>query len=83
MVGCRDKLERMARAMGVATCMQLPETFEALSAAIAIPSRLRDLNMTVGDLEGMAELALQDHCSLTIRARLPWRLARQLYQDAF
>ena len=27
MEGCRDKLERMARAMGVATCMQLPETF--------------------------------------------------------
>lgn len=75
MEACRDKLDRMARALHVGTAEQLPEAFEAVNAAIVIPSRLRDINLTRDDLEGMAELALEDHCSSTNPRKITWRIA--------
>jgi alcohol dehydrogenase class IV len=83
MEACRDKLVEMARAMGVATCTQLPETFEKLNVTLGIPSRLRDLNVTMEELEPMAELALQDHCSLTNPRKITLEDCREYYRLAF
>jgi alcohol dehydrogenase class IV len=83
MQACRGKLEAMARVMGVASYTQLPEIFEKLNAALAIPSRLRDLNVTREELEPMVELALQDHCSLTNPRKITLEDCRELYRVAW
>jgi alcohol dehydrogenase class IV len=82
MEACGDRLDTMARALGVGTGRRLPEAFEALSASLAVPTRLRDLNLTMNDLEGMAELAVQDHCSLTNPRKITVEDCRQMLQAA-
>ncbi len=83
MEACPEKLGKIACALGIATRMQLPDTFDTLNAEIGIPSRLRDLDLTMDELEGMAELALQDHCSLTNPCKITLNDCQRLYRDAF
>jgi len=83
MDACREQLDAIARSLGVDSRTQLPEVFESLNTSLAIPTRLRDLNLAMRELDGMAELAIQDHCSITNPRKMTLGDCQRLYEAAF
>lgn len=83
MSACRDKMDRMAAAVGVSSGDQLPQAFEELMTKIGLPSMLQELGLTREDLEPMAERAYADHCTATNPAPATIEDCRALYDEVF
>src|SRR6185503_4564530 len=62
---CPAKLEILAQIAGVASARNLPPFFESLTAAIGLPTRLRDMSITQADLEACLPGASKDHSNQT------------------
>lgn len=83
MTVCHDKMGRMATAAGLDSGDQLPEMFENLTDEIGLPRQLRELGLTVEDLEPMSERAHADHCTATNPAPATVEDCRVLYEEAY
>jgi len=60
-----DKLETMAHLVGCGSGRNLPYYFENLSKAMALPTRLRDLSVTLEECLSVIDGVLRDHCGAT------------------
>ena len=76
-------MDHLARVVGASRRQDVPEIFEGLNRELGIPSRLRDMNLTMEELQPMIELALQDHCSLTNPRQITLEDCEKLYREAF
>ncbi|MBI4604309.1 MAG: iron-containing alcohol dehydrogenase [Planctomycetes bacterium] len=79
----RPKLEAVARAAGAAGPGDLPGFFERLSAELGLPPRLRDLGVTLEELEPLAPLAKEDHTAATNPLPLSVDACRELFRAAW
>jgi alcohol dehydrogenase class IV len=77
------KIHTLAQIAGVSSARNLPYFFESLTAAIGLPTRLRDMGVTQQDLEACVPGAVKDHCNQT-NPRTPTESdLRNLYQAAW
>jgi 4-hydroxybutyrate dehydrogenase len=65
MAACPRKMDRMAELLGVAGGGALPGAFAKLTADLGLPTRLRDMGVSLDQVLGYAEAAKRDHCCLT------------------
>jgi 4-hydroxybutyrate dehydrogenase len=80
---CRDKMNGLAQAMGLASGVEVPPAFERLVDELGLPRRLRDLDVTEEALAPLAARAAEDHCSATNPRPLDEQAARRLYAEAW
>ena len=80
---CPDKMDRMAKAIGVAAGQELPRAFEHLIASLALPLKLRELAVSLDDLTPLATAAARDHTAATNPKPLSADDCRRLIQSAY
>jgi alcohol dehydrogenase class IV len=62
---CTDKMQTIAKRLGITDASLLPDRFAQLNNELGLPAGLRDLGLTKEDLEPLAEKAKEDHCTAT------------------
>lgn len=80
---CPEKLDRLSDAVGLDSGAELADWCESLVTELGLPSRLRDLGLTLDDLEPMAERAHADHCTAANPAPVTVEDCRALYDEVF
>jgi alcohol dehydrogenase class IV len=79
---CKDKMQSIARRLGITDASALPERFEKLNAELGLPSRLGDLGVKQEDLAHLAGQAKEDHCTTTNPRTIEVEDFRTLYAKA-
>ncbi len=59
------RLDRMARAMGLATDSDIPEAIQAMNARLGLPSGLAAVGVTQSQFKAVIDGAMADHCHMT------------------
>jgi len=59
------RLDRMARAMGLATGSDIPEAIQAMNARLGLPSGLAAVGVTESQFKAVIDGAMVDHCHMT------------------
>jgi alcohol dehydrogenase class IV len=80
---CPDKMDRMAKVIGVGAGQELPRAFEQLIADLGLPLKLRELGVSIDDLTPLAPAAVRDHSSATNPKPLTPEDCRRLIQAAY
>lgn len=80
---CPDKMDRMAKAIGVGAGQELPRAFEHLIADLSLPLKLRELGVLIDDLTPLAPAAARDHTAATNPKPLTPDDCRRLIQAAY
>lgn len=80
---CKEKMDGLARAMGLASGHEVPPAFERLLEELGLPRRLRELGVAKEALEPLAAQAAEDHCTATNPRRFDAAAARSLYEEAW
>jgi 4-hydroxybutyrate dehydrogenase len=80
---CREKMQTIAKRLGISDASKLPDKFAQLNKELGLPARLRDLGLTQEDLEPLAEKAKEDHCTSTNPLVLEVEDFRQLYSQGW
>ena len=80
---CPEKMDGLARAMGLRAGASVPEACERLVCDLGLPRRLRELGVTQDDLSPLAPQAVEDHCTATNPRLLDEDAARRLYAEAW
>lgn len=62
---CPDQMARMAAAIGASAGDALPDAFSALLRDVGLPTRLRDMGVTPGDMAAVLPGVLRDHSNAT------------------
>jgi alcohol dehydrogenase class IV len=62
---CFDKFKLIAERLNIENASSLPGVFDQLNNDLGLATRLRDLGVTKSDLEPLAEIAFNDHCTPT------------------
>jgi 4-hydroxybutyrate dehydrogenase len=62
---CKEKMQAIASRLKIIDASTLPGRFAQLNKELGLPGRLRDLGLTIEDLEPFAEKAKEDHCTAT------------------
>ena len=79
---CKDKMQSIARRLGITDASALPERFEKLNGELGLPSRLGDLGVKREDLAHLAGQAKEDHCTTTNPRTIEVEDFRILYAKA-
>ena len=79
---CRDRMDRMARCLGLGEGEALPGYFEDLQATLGLPVSLGEMGVSWKDLEPLVEKAVSDHCSTTNPRPLSSQSISELYHEA-
>lgn len=80
---CPQKLDGLARALGLAAGPEAPQAFDQLVGRLGLPRRLRDLGVERETLPALARHAAEDHCSATNPRPLDAAAALRLYEEAW
>jgi len=80
---CPERMQGLARALGLVAAEDVPEACAQLVAALALPRRLRDLGVPAAALAPLAPQAAEDHCSATNPRRFDAAAARLLYEESW
>jgi 4-hydroxybutyrate dehydrogenase len=80
---CKEKMQTMAKRLGMTDASALPDRFAQLNQELGLPARLRDLGLTKQDLEPLAEKAKEDHCTSTNPRTLEVEDLRRLYIEGW
>ncbi|MBG6073189.1 MULTISPECIES: iron-containing alcohol dehydrogenase [unclassified Polaromonas] len=59
------RLDRMARAMGLATGSDIPDAIRAMNARLGLPSGLAAVGVTESQFKAVIDGAMVDHCHMT------------------
>jgi 4-hydroxybutyrate dehydrogenase len=62
---CPEKMETIAHMIGCGSGRNLPFYFERLTLAIGLPTRLRDMGVTLEECLSVMDGILRDHCGAT------------------
>lgn len=62
---CENKMQAIAGRLKIKDAATLPAKFDELNQELGLPGRLRELGITKEDLEHLAQLAQEDHCTPT------------------
>jgi 4-hydroxybutyrate dehydrogenase len=65
MDSCKDKMDRIAHAVGLKKRAELPDVFSRRIAEIGLPLKLSELGVTEADCEALVPIAFGDHCTAT------------------
>ncbi len=73
----------MAERLKIKEAYKLPDQFTLLNQQLGLPQKLRELEITKGELEPLAERAKADHCTPTNPRPLAIEDCLQLYLEAW
>lgn len=79
---CAEKMDRMARTIGLGRGIELPEAIQRLNQRLGLPANLSAVGLTRSDIEPLAEKAVKDHCTPTNPRPLDRNTCLQLYLEA-
>ena len=79
---CKEKMQIIAKRLGIMDAFTLPDRFAQLNRELSLPARLRELGLTKEDLEPLAKKAKEDHCTPTNPRPLQVEDCHQLYSEA-
>ncbi len=80
---CKEKMQVMAERLKIKEAYKLPDQFTLLNQQLGLPQKLRELEITKGELEPLAERAKADHCTPTNPRPLAIEDCLQLYLEAW
>src|SRR6185295_4609145 len=80
---CKEKMKSIADRLKIKKASELPDRFALLNKELGLPVRLRELGLTLEDLEPMANRAKEDHCTRTNPRPLEAVDCLQLYREAW
>ena len=80
---CAEKMEAMARRLGLKNGAALPDRFARLNQELGLPTKLQEMGLTPEDLIPLAEKARQDHCTPTNPCPLELADLKRLYLAAW
>lgn len=80
---CAAKMDAMAKVIGAPSGTALPEAFAKLNEDLKLPARLSEMGVEREELEPLAPLAVEDHCTPTNPRALDVAAARRLYEEAW
>jgi 4-hydroxybutyrate dehydrogenase len=80
---CAEKMNVMARCIGVSRGLDFPDAIEAFNEDLGLPARLREMGVRLEDLAPLAEKALRDHCTPTNPRPLDLELCSKLYEESW
>ena len=80
---CKEKMQVIADKLKVKKASMLPDRFARLNEELGLPVRLRELGLTMKELEPLARKAKEDHCTPTNPRKLEATDCLQLYVEAW
>lgn len=80
---CKEKMDSMARAIGLHKSQELPDKFTELNQRIGMPLKLREIGITKGELSPLSEKAFNDHCTSTNPRKLDILDFEKLYKISY
>jgi len=80
---CKEKMQVIAEKLRIKKASLLPDRFSRLNEELGLPVRLRELGLTIEELEPMARKAKEDHCTPTNPRPLEVTDCLQLYKEAW
>ncbi len=78
---CTEKMDVMARRLGLRKGVDLPAFFEDLNRRLDLPGSLSEMGVTAEDLEPLVRKAVDDHCTPTNPRPLDLEACRALYRE--
>lgn len=79
---CKDKMSHMAAALSLKDASDVLPYFEEFLDKLGVPRSLSDMGVVSEDLDGLAEKAFQDHCTLTNPRKATLEDCETLYRKA-
>ena len=82
MEACANKMDPMAKAIGIGSRNELPDRFDELTRSLALPATLGAMGVTREDVAPLSEKAFADHCCLGNPRKVTLEDCRCLYEAA-